>query len=35
LASRATGTSMLSLPAILSNLGNKELLDAYRVEDQT
>jgi phage major head subunit gpT-like protein len=32
---RAAGTSTLSLPAILSNLANKELLDAYREEDQT
>jgi hypothetical protein len=32
---RAAGTSTLSLPAILTNLANKELLDAYREEDQT
>ena len=32
---RAAGASTLSLPAILSSLANKELLDAYREEDQT
>ena len=32
---RASGASTLSLPAILSNLANKELLGAYQEEDQT
>ncbi len=35
LAVQGAGTSTLSLPAILSNLANKELLDAYREGDQT
>ena len=35
LSVRASGSSTLSLPAILSNLANKELLDAYQEEDQT
>jgi hypothetical protein len=32
---RASGASTLSLPSILSNLLNKELLEAYQEQDQT
>lgn len=32
---QAAGSSTLSLPSILSNLLNKELLDAYQEQDQT